>query len=151
MTSNEPLSRQDMDLLLRFLPLFEAPDYAPVEAWAGVAGTPEGTITAFCPVYTAAVIEFFALVGRLCWSDEDYDPLTVGIMVLDSRFIARATLDEFKAMLAYCESGGRVHPRNWETLFNAGCVTDLLRRLAVLRAERRRRTRLESGSVRQKP
>jgi len=100
MTRNEPLSRQDMDQLLRFLPLFEAPDYAPVEAWAGVAGTPEGTITAFCPVYTAAVIEFFALAGRRCRSDEDDDPLMVGTM---------------------------------------------------LRAEGRRRTRLESGSVRQKP
>ncbi|MBN1136285.1 MAG: hypothetical protein JXM73_06855 [Anaerolineae bacterium] len=132
-TPREPVTRQDMDQLLRFLPLFDDPDFQPVEAWAGGEKTPDGAITMLYPVYAPEVVEFFQLAGQPCWSDYDYDTITAGQMVQHDARITGATLDEIKSMLTYCVRGERFYDGHWEEMLESGRITALLQRLAALR------------------
>jgi hypothetical protein len=123
-----------IDQLLRFLPLFEAPGRAFVENWGGGQETPDGkAITMPFPIYPADVLEFYRLAGQPCWADYGYRPRKAGRMLADDAFIRRATLAEVKTMLTYCVRGERFGDGHWAAMLESGKVAALLKRLSVLR------------------
>lgn len=129
--TNSPTPEQ-IDELLRFLPLFEEPGRAFIESWAGGETTEDGAITMPYPVYADDVHEFFRLAGQPCWSDYGYEPRHVWRMLQDDDFIGNASLDEVRTMLTYCVRGERFCDGHWGAMLESGRVQALLRRLEVL-------------------
>jgi hypothetical protein len=129
----ELVTRETIDQLLRFLPLFDVPGRQFVERWAGGERTDDGAITVPYPIYADDVLEFFQLAGQPCWSDYGYSPAEAARMLKDDGFIARATLGEIRSILTYCVRGERFCDGHWQVVLKSGRVTAILRRLAVLR------------------
>ena len=131
----EPITRQRVDELLRYLPLFEAPDREFFDKWSGGEKTSDGAITMPHPVYLPDVEEFFRLAGQPCWSDYDYDPVQAGKMLADEQLIRQASMAQVKTMLTYCARGERFCDGLWGAVLGSGRVQALLRRLRELREE----------------
>jgi hypothetical protein len=129
------ISTEEMDELLRFLPLFENPDRAYVKGWGGGDTTSDGTITVPYPVYCDDVLEFYTLAGQTHWSDFEYDPREAWAMLNDDEVIAKASLEEIRAMLTYCVRGERFADGHWAHMLESGRIVAILRRLAALRDE----------------
>jgi hypothetical protein len=85
--------------------------------------------------YMPDVEAFFRRAGNGWWSDPDYEPAAAARMLADDEAVRRATLREVRAMLTCCVRGERFCDGYWEGILQAGRVTALLRRLAVLRQE----------------
>ena len=128
-----PITKAEMDELLRFLPLFDVPGRDFYGRCAGGERTAGGAITMPYPVYPEDVIEFYRLAGQPCWSDYGYEPREAARMLADEVFIRRATLDELKTMLTYCVRGERFSDGHWGAMLESGKVIALLKRLQVLR------------------
>lgn len=126
---------EDVDELLRFLPLFEKPNRTFVETWGGGEKSPEGAITMPYPVYPPDVQEFFRLAARPCWSDDGYEPTAAATMLEDDKTIQQATIDQVRAMVTHCVRGERFCDGHWEAVLRSGKIVALLRRLQVLRAD----------------
>jgi hypothetical protein len=131
----EPITRAEIDELLRFLPLFDIPGREYFAGYGGGERRADGTVTMLYPVYPDDVIEFYRLAGQPCWSDYDYEPREAARMLADEAFIRRATLDEIKTMLTYCVRGERFSDGHWGAMLESGKVIALLKRLRVLRAQ----------------
>ena len=131
----EPVTRIEIDELLRFLPLFDVPDRDCVEIWGGGKKTESGAITMPYPVYPSDVEQFYRLAGRPCWSDYDYEPKKAARMLHDDAFIKRAMLTEVVTMLTYCVRGERFSDGHWAAMLESGRIVALLKRLQVLRAQ----------------
>jgi len=131
--NREPITRQKIDELLEFLPVFNTPERQFVRQWIGGEKTENGAITLPHPVYADDVLEFFRLAGQPCWSDDQYEPGAAGRMLEDDRLIERATLEEIKTMLTCCVRGERFCDGHWEAVLRLGKITAILQRLAVLR------------------
>ena len=129
------ISSEEMDELLRFMPLFENPDRAYVREWSGGETTSDGTITVPYPVYCDDVLEFYMLAGQTHWSDFDYNPREAGAMLTDDELIGTASLDDIRTMLTYCVRGERFADGHWAHMLESGRIVAILRRLAVLRDE----------------
>ena len=129
------ISAEEMDELLRFLPLFENPDRAYVRAWGGGDMTTDGAITMPYPVYCDDVLEFYTLAGQTHWSDFDYNPREARAMLSDDRFISTASLGEIRTMLTYCVRGERFADGHWAHMLESGRIVAILRRLAAIREE----------------
>ncbi len=125
---------EQMDELLRFLPLFEQPGRTFMERWAGGEPTGDGAVTTRYPVYPEEVVAFFLLAGQTIWSDFDYKPAEARAMLEDDALVESATLDEIKTMLTYCVRGERFCDGHWAAVLESGRVQALLRRLKALRA-----------------
>ncbi len=121
----------DIDELLRFLPLFEAPgrEFA---TWPEPEKDANGVYLYEGPEYAEDVQQFFRLASQPCWCQYGYEPGEAKRMLKDDHLITRANLDEIKTMLTYCVRGERFADGHWEVLLKAGKVQALLRRLAVL-------------------
>ena len=132
----EPVTRIEIDKLLRFLPLFDVPNRDFVERWAGGEKTRGGAITMPYPVYPEDVKQFYRLAGQPCWSDHDYEPRKAARMLEDEALIAGATLAEVKTMLTYCVRGERFSDGHWAAMLESGRIVALLKRLRVLGEER---------------
>jgi hypothetical protein len=128
-----PITRQKIDELLRFLPVFQEPGVKFVVEWAGGETTDDGAMTMHYPVYTEVVEEFFSLAGQSCWCDYDYIPKEAREMIEDKDFIQRATLEEIKTMLTFCVRGERFCDGHWGVMLETGKISRILERLAVLR------------------
>jgi hypothetical protein len=129
----EPVTRIEIDKLLRFLPLFDIPNRDFVESWAGGEKTKGGTITIPYPIYPEDVKQFYRLAGQPCWSDDDYEPRKAARMLEDEALIAGATLAEVVTMLTYCVRGERFSDGHWAAMLKSGKIVAILRRLQVLR------------------
>ena len=129
---NETVTRQQIDELLRFLPLFDVPERTFVESWGGGTETGDGAITMPYPIYPEDVLAFYQLAGRPCWSDYGYRPWEAARMLADEAFIRRATLAEVKTMLTYCVRGERFGDGHWAAMLESGKVVALLKRLRAL-------------------
>ena len=129
------MSREQIDELLQFLPVFENPDRAYVKGWGGGEPTGDGAITVPYPIYCDDVLEFFTLAGQTHWSDFEYQPREAGAMLSDDALIATASLDEIRTMLTYCVRGERFGDGHWAYMLESGRILALLRRLAALRDE----------------
>ena len=128
-----PITREKIDKLLRFLPLFQEAGVKFVVKWAGGEKTEDGVMTMHYPVYTEEVREFFKLAGQPCWSDHKYVPKEARKMIDDEAFIQRATLEEIKTMLTFCVRGERFSGGHWAAMLESGKVTAVLQRLTALR------------------
>jgi hypothetical protein len=126
------ISLEQIDELLRFLPLFEVPGRKYTKAWAG-GEKKDGAITMPFPVYMDDVLAFFHVAGQPHWSDYRYEPRTAGRMLHDDDFIQTCSLDEVRTMLTYCVRGERFCDGHWENLLKSGRIVALLKRLAALR------------------
>ncbi|MHC4621540.1 MAG: DUF6508 domain-containing protein [Planctomycetota bacterium] len=131
----EPVTKIEIDELLRFLPLFDVPDRDFVESWGGGEKTESGAITIPYPVYPEDVLEFYRLAGQPCWSDYDYVPQQAGRMLQDDALIQRATLAEIRTMLTYCVRGERFGDGHWAAVLESGRIVALLKRLRTLREQ----------------
>jgi hypothetical protein len=131
---HDRITREKVDELLRYLPLFELPGRQFVKRWVGGDKTADGALTAPYPIYLDDVLTFFQLAGQPCWSDYGYDPAQVSQMLKDDTLIEEASLEEIKSMLTYCVRGERFSDGHWDGVLKSGQVTAILRRLAVLRA-----------------
>lgn len=138
---HEAITKQKMDALLRFLPLFDVPERAYIREWVGGTRLPDGSMTDAYPVYHEDVRAFFDLLAsEPCWLDYDYRPNEAAHLLKDDAFVARARLEDLRIMLTYCLRGERFSDGFWETILRpeGGCpsrVVALLRRLKVLREE----------------
>jgi len=132
--AEDSLTREQVDELLRFLPLFEVPGRQLIVEWRGGTETASGAITVPYPVYADDVLEFYRLAGQPCWSDYDYEPRTAWQMLHQGdEFIQRAAIEDVKTMLTYCVRGERFCDGHWAAMIESGRVVALLRRLEVLR------------------
>ncbi len=127
------ITREEIDDLLRFLPLFDMPGREFVLGWTGGETIDDSTVTMLHPVYTEDVLEFFWLAGQACWSDFEYKPAEQATRLGDDAFIQKATLAEIKSLLTYCVRAERFGEGHWAAVLESGRVTAILRRLAVLR------------------
>ncbi len=127
-----PILREQMDELLRFLPLFDIPGKQFVERWNG-GRQQDGTIIMPSPVYLPEVEDFFRLAAHPPWCDRDYDPDSAGAMLDDDAAVSGADLDQIRSMLTYCERGERFCDGHWGAMLSSGRVVKLLRRLELLR------------------
>jgi hypothetical protein len=129
-----PISAEQIDELLRFLPQFEVPGREYVEAWGGGETTPDGkAIQVPYPIYCDDVLEFYRLAGQAHWADFSYNPRQAYAMLDDDGLIATASLDQIKTMLTYCVRGERFADGHWAYMLESGRIVALLRRLADLR------------------
>jgi hypothetical protein len=122
-----PLSKERIDELLRFLPLFEQPGRQFVERW-------EDANTITFPVYIPEVKEFFQLASQLCWYDASYRVEQAETMLKDPDLVVSADLDQIKKMLTYCVRGERYYYGHWLEILESGQLVALLKRLRVLRS-----------------
>jgi hypothetical protein len=129
----EPIIREKIEELLRFLPLFDVPGRDFVVDWRGDETRPDGSITLPYPVYAQDVEAFYRLAGQSCWSDTAYVPEQARRMLEDEAAIRRATLDQIRTMLTYCVRGERFCDGHWAAMLESGRVVAILRRLQVLR------------------
>jgi len=129
-----PITREQIDELLRFLPIFEDPARSFVERWDG-GKHPDGTITMPFPVYRPEVLEFFHLAAQPQWTDRKYHQPEAAKMVRDAAFIARADLDQIRTMLTFCARGERFCDGHWAEMIESGTIAKLLRRLKDLRSD----------------
>ena len=131
--TDDRITVDQIDELLRFLPLFDVPGRKFVEGWAGDEETPDGAITIPFPKYCDDVLAFFALAGQPCWSDYGYEPRQTHKMLNDDQFISSCSLHDIRTMLTYCVRGERFCDGHWEKVLESGRVVAILRRLEVLR------------------
>ncbi len=130
--ANEPITREQIDDLLRFLPMLEVPGTQHVERWDG-GETNDGAMTIPYPVYTRETQEFWDRAMQPCWCDYGYDPVEAGDMLADAELMPKANLEQIRTMLTYCARGERFCEGHWDTMLSSGKVLTLLRRLQQLR------------------
>ncbi|MDT7778731.1 MAG: hypothetical protein QOC99_1243 [Acidobacteriota bacterium] len=126
------ITREDIDALLQFLPLFEKPgrEFA---KWGSLERNTDGSLSFPFPVYDEDVEEFFKLIGQRGWMDFGYKPEEAGRMLADAEFIKQASLEQVKTMLTYCLRGERFCDGHREALLMGGQIVSLLRRLEAIR------------------
>jgi hypothetical protein len=127
-----PITRQDVDDLLRFLPLFDVPGRT-FAHWPEPDKQKGGAITFPYPKYPDDVREFYRLAGSGCWEDRDYSPKESSAMLADPERIRNATLLEARTMLTFCVRSERFGDGSWEYWLKEGYIVAILKRLQVLR------------------
>lgn len=130
----EPITKEKIDELLHFLPLFDMPeqdDY--IERWAGGEKRSDGVITMPYSIYSEEAARFFRLAGQAWWLDYDYKPVEAATMLQDMVLIEQATFEQIKTMLTYCVRGERFSEGHWAEMLRSGRITAILKRLRVLR------------------
>jgi hypothetical protein len=134
--SQHEITRDDIDALLEFLPLFEKPgrEFA---KWSEMVKNADGSFSLPYPVYDEDVEEFFSLVGQRGWIDVGYKPEEAARMLADEEFIKGASLEQVKTMLTYCVRGERFCDGHRESLLVGGQIVALLGRLKAIREQMR--------------
>jgi hypothetical protein len=130
----EPITRQRIDELLRFLPTLTNPGPDTVPEWHGLDQDPaDGVFTMPYPTYPPVVEEFFSLAGQDWWCDFQYVSKQAGEMVRDDDAIRSASLHQIKTMLTFCVRGERFCDGHWGAMVGEGRIGAILRRLSQLR------------------
>jgi hypothetical protein len=130
----KPITKERIDELLQFLPLFDKPGRQFVQRWEDADDEPGDAIAEPFPVYFPEVKKFFQLANRPCWFDNNYEPDEAEIMLKNSDLVASASLDQIKTMLTHCVMGERYYEGHWEEVLQSGQLVALLKRLQVLRS-----------------
>ena len=128
----EPITRERIDELLHYLPLFSHPTEA-LNPTAMGGGEKHGIISLGIPIYPPVVEQFFELARHPCWNDEDYLSKATHEMLADDAVIAAATLDQVKTMLTFCNRGERFCDGFWIDVIQGGRIGAILARLEQLR------------------
>ena len=122
MTDEGSPTRQQIDELLQFLPVFGT---------AGRDFVAEKDQKSMYPSYTDEVEKFYRLAG---WFGlRSYDPKKHGAMTYDDEAIRSASLDDVRHMLTFCVRGERFSDGHWGTMIRDGRIGAILRRLSELR------------------
>jgi hypothetical protein len=132
--SQHEITREDIDALLEFLPLFQKPGRT-FAKWSEMVKNADGSFSLPYPVYDDDVEEFFSLVGQRGWIDVGYKPEEAAQMLAEEEFIEQASLEQVKTMLTYCVRGERFCDGHRESLLIGGQIVALLRRLKAIREE----------------
>jgi hypothetical protein len=133
-TAPTQITRERIDELLRFLPLFERPPADDFVEWWGVGERNEdGVLVPPDEKYPPEVVEFYRLAGRECWRDAQCHPDEASEMLADDELVATATLAQIRTMLTLCAGSESIWRGDWGELLCTGLVARLLRRLAELR------------------
>ena len=130
---NAPITLEDINALLRFLPLFDVPGRS-FARWTQPRKTASGALVGPYPEYPDDVQAFYLLAGSGCWQDFGYSPKRSSEMLADPERIRTATLPEFRSMLTYCVRSERFGDGSWEHWLQEGYIVALLKRLQALRA-----------------
>jgi hypothetical protein len=124
----------DIDELLSFLPRLYGAVISPFEeTHPGSESNREGVMIMPFPRYTTAVVEFFRLAGKECWSDFRYDPRTAGRSLESEESIANASVAEIRTLLTYCVRGERFCDGHWGAVIQSGKIRLILNRLEQIR------------------
>jgi hypothetical protein len=116
----------DIDMLLAFLPVFDCRTYDPLK--------PGSQITNSISLhYNAEVRRFFQLLDAPCWADYQYMPGEVAKQLQDDQAIAKASLEELRSLLTYCNRAERFCNGAWKSILTNGKMVAILRRLGSLR------------------
>ena len=129
---NLPITLEEIDALLRFLPLFDVPGRS-FARWTQPRTTESGALVGPYPQYPDDVQAFYRLAGSGCWQDFAYSPKRSHEMLADPQRIRTATLLELRSMLTYCVRSERFGDGSWEHWLREGYIVALLKRLHVLR------------------
>ena len=132
MNDNPPDTRE-IDAILAYLPIFDAPGFKPILRWNGGRNELTKVITLPWPTYDPAVEAFFNALSKEYWRDETYSVETTSRMIRNPDRIDRASLEEIRAMLTFCVRGERFCEGHWRTMLNQGFIRQLLTRLQDLR------------------
>jgi hypothetical protein len=128
-------TREEVDELVSYLPIFSQEGYDPVREWRGGESLTDGTHTFPWPIYREEVGEFFRLAGGEPWSDYGYQDKNPAAMLRDPRTIDNATLDQIKTMLTYFVRGERFGDGFWGEMIREGLIQRLLERLVMILKE----------------
>jgi hypothetical protein len=126
------VTKEKIDELLHFLPLFEKPGRKFVKKWVGDDEEDEFSIIPY-PIYFDDVHQFFRLAAQPCWWDKGYVKKKPGKMLKDSKNIENANIHEIKTMLTYFVRGERFCDEFWDGVLLSGKLIALLKRLKTLR------------------
>lgn len=118
----KPIPPEKIDILLAYLPKFEAPGRTFQNGWKGMS-----------PVYPHDVVAFYRWASDSVWMDTGYDPAQAGQLIQDDDYIAGATLQQLRPLLTFCVRGERFSDGHWAAMLENGRVQAILRRLTVLR------------------
>lgn len=129
---HEPITRERIDELLHFLPLFSRPTEDLGPRWTG-GKNQDGVFSLPIPKYPTPVAQFFELAAHPCWNDYDYCSKPAHEMLADDAVVASATLDQIKTMLTSCVRGEKFCDGHWEESIKEGRVGAILARLHQLR------------------
>jgi len=126
METDSEITKDKIDELLPFLPIFESCESDLIKEW-------KGDVFPY-PDYDEAVTSFFELLNQPCWRDYDYIPEQAAKRVDDKQFIQDADISEIKTMFTYCLRGERFCDGYLGSAIKTGTVTALLKRLKTLRS-----------------
>jgi len=128
------ITREKIDELLQFLPLFDRPPAQDFVEWWGVGERDEDDrLVPPYEHYPPEVFEFYRLAGQECWRDYNCHPDEANEMMADPDLVASATLDQIKTMLTGCVGGESIWRGDWGEQLCTGIVAAVLRRLKELR------------------
>jgi hypothetical protein len=128
------ITRERIDELLAFLPVFEAPGFEPFQGTGGGEELPDGSMTFAYPLYAEEVSAFYRAAGQACWCDTGYQPRAAHALLQDDARLGACGLDDIRSLLTYCVRGERFCDGHLGHLIRTGRVAALLRRLAELRS-----------------
>jgi hypothetical protein len=128
-------SKQDIQELIAFLPVFAAEGFDPISDWSGGELLPGGAYSFPFPVYHPAVERFFQLAGKEPWCDYEYMKKDVPALLQDPDFLPGASLDEIKSLLTFCVRGERFCDGHWGDVIREGLVQRVLERLTAILQE----------------
>ena len=128
-------SKQEIQELIAFLPIFTAAGFDPIIKWEGGESLSPGVSTFPWPVYQPAVEEFFRQAGREPWCDYEYAAKNTPELLQEPGYIEGASLDEIKSVLTFCVRGERFCDGHWGAVIREGLVPRVLERLKAILQE----------------
>lgn len=132
--NSKPPDIREMDVILAYLPIFDAPGFKPIVRWNGGRSSSTDVHTFAWPTYDSSMTMFFDALSKEYWRDDDYDVETTSRMIRDPERISRANLGEIRAMLTFCVRGEKFFEGHWRSMLNQGFIRQLLTRLRDLRS-----------------
>lgn len=125
-------SRDDIEKLLAYLPLFEQRNRQFIKQWNGGEKLENGSITLAYSVFEEDVEHFFRLASEPCWMNSKYNPETAGHMIEDRQYVSKADIESIRTMLTYCVRGERFCDGHWGSVLETGKVVAILLRLEIM-------------------
>lgn len=82
--------------------------------------------------YSADVTRFFQAISADCWTDQEYEPERVEMLLEQPNYIEQANLEELVTLLTYCERGEKYCDGHWINMLEMQYVKRILTRMASL-------------------
>lgn len=134
--NSTPPDAKEMDAILAYLPIFDAPGFEPIVRWNGGRDEATKVITLPWPTYEPSVQAFFHALSEDYWRDDNYNEgQATSRMIRDPERIGCASLEEIRAMLTFCVRGERFCDGLWGKMIKQGVIRRILARLRELRME----------------